>query len=172
MPSRLSSYYEMFVHLYNQVFTKEECMALIKYHNQNTSEIIQGGSTKFYQVSKHDSEVMKKLVDIGKKYMAYYPDCFPSKYAIEEPRIKKYDPGNMFDWHVDIKDASTCGRFISFLVYLNDDFEMGNTIFQDFSIAPKQGSVCIFPPMWMYRHKGDAPINNEKYIMSSYLRYV
>jgi prolyl 4-hydroxylase len=171
MPSRLASHYEMFVHLYNLVFTEDECKSFIDYHNSNESEIIQGGKTKFYQVETTDKTIMNKLIDIGKQYMSNYPDCFPTKYAIEKPRIKKYDIGDQFDWHVDIKDASTCGRFIAFLVYLNDDFEMGNTIFQDFQIRPKTGSVLIFPPMWMYRHKGDSP-SNVKYIMSSYLRYV
>ena len=61
--------------------------------------------------------------------------------------------------------------FITYLWYLNDVETGGNTIFRDFMIQPKRGSLLVFPPMWMFPHKGEPPISGSKYIMSTYLHY-
>jgi hypothetical protein len=29
----------------------------------------------------------------------------------------------------------------------------------------------MFPPLWMFPHKGESPISNPKYIISTYLHY-
>ena len=54
---------------------------------------------------------------------------------------------------------------------LNDVETGGNTVFKDFMIQPKKGSLLVFPPLWMFPHKGEPPISGPKYIMSTYLHY-
>ena len=65
----------------------------------------------------------------------------------------------------------SCSRFLSFLWYLNDVDEGGETIFNNKVVTPQKGRLVIFPPMWIFPHMGVEPISNTKYIMSSYLRY-
>ena len=55
--------------------------------------------------------------------------------------------------------------------YLNDVNEGGKTVFKDIEIQPKQGTLIVFPPLWMYPHKGEPPTSGSKYIMSTYLHY-
>jgi hypothetical protein len=55
--------------------------------------------------------------------------------------------------------------------YLNDVETGGETVFKDLIIQPKKGTLLIFPPLWMFPHKGNAPIGESKYIMSTYLHY-
>lgn len=162
-----------FVAFYENIFTKEECDTLIDLVETGDGIVIgDDNGTKFYQVNVDDVKIMNRLVGVGKTYMENWPNRFPDNYSIEQPRVKRYDPGDQFNWHVDVKDSSTCGRFISFLVYLNSNYKNGKTIFDAFKITPKDGGVLVFPPMWMYYHKGDVVKTNSKYIMSSYLRYV
>ena len=98
---------------------------------------------------------------------------FPTSHAFEEFRIKRYNVGGSerFDTHVDVLDYSTAKRFLSFFWYLNDVEEGGETVFKDLKIKPSKGKLVIFPPLWMYPHKGNPPISGSKYILSTYLHY-
>jgi hypothetical protein len=101
---------------------------------------------------------------------------FPSKYALEDARMKKYlnDDYEQFGWHTDVGDKPSSTRYLAMFVYLNDVDEGGETEFSntDFTIKPKCGTIVVFPPMWMYEHRGKKPISNAKYILSTYLHYV
>lgn len=135
----------------------------------------------FTEVSKESDEILgvhnhilKKIIELKKEYYDFIDDrCFPKKNAYEQIRIKRYLPNNnqAFDTHVDVIDHETSRRYISYLWYLNDVEEGGETIFKDIAISPETGKLVMFPPLWMYPHKGMEPISNPKYILTSYLHY-
>lgn len=109
-----------------------------------------------------------------KKYYAHVDSrVFPENHAFEQFRIKKYnsDGNDMFDTHVDVQDHASARRFLSFMWYLNDVDDGGETVFSDLTIKPTQGKLVIFPPLWMFPHKGNPPISGSKYIISTYLHY-
>ena len=105
--------------------------------------------------------------------IVYARTVFPQYYGIERFRIKRYNVGvnEAFNTHVDSMNLRSCPRFISFLWYLNDVEEGGQTLFHGKEVKPKKGRLVIFPPLWLFPHMGTEPISNTKYIMSSYLRY-
>jgi len=105
--------------------------------------------------------------------VVYSKTVFPKSYGIERLRIKRYntEANEAFNTHVDSMNLLSCPRFLSFLWYLNDVDEGGQTIFHGKEIKPKKGRLVIFPPLWLFPHMGTEPISNTKYIMSSYLRY-
>jgi hypothetical protein len=119
------------------------------------------------------SEILMTALD---KYKADVPECryFPEQLALEEFRVKRYvaDTGEQFNWHVDVGDNVSSKRYLSFLFYLNDNFEGGETIFDGTTIKPIKGSVLVFPPTWQYPHRGCPVSLGSKYIMSTYLNYV
>jgi hypothetical protein len=94
-------------------------------------------------------------------------------YAYEEFRIKKYnnDGQDAFDVHVDVMDHASAKRFLSFFWYLNDVEEGGETVFWNYKIQPKAGTLVVFPPMWMFPHAGNEPTSGPKYLLSTYLHY-
>jgi hypothetical protein len=98
---------------------------------------------------------------------------FPESHAFEQFRLKKYnnDGHDQFDVHVDVQDYASARRYLAFLWYLNDVQEGGDTVFKDFIVHPQRGRVLIFPPLWMFPHKGEPPISGPKYILSGYLHY-
>jgi hypothetical protein len=119
------------------------------------------------------SEILMTALD---RYKADVPECryFPEQLALEEFRVKRYvaDTGEQFNWHVDVGDNVSSKRYLSFLFYLNDNFEGGETIFDGTTIKPIKGSVLVFPPTWQYPHRGCPVSLGSKYIMSTYLNYV
>lgn len=118
--------------------------------------------------------LISKVFEYKRKYYEFIDDrCFPETHNFEQFRIKKYNPGgnDLFDTHVDVLDYNTARRFLSFLFYLNNVDDGGETIFTNLKIKPKMGSLLVFPPMWMFPHRGEPPISNTKYIMSVYLHY-
>jgi len=74
----------------------------------------------------------------------------------EELQVVKYKPGGYYRPHYDACDwrKENCDRFngdkgprfITFIIYLNDDFEGGETLFPniDKKIIPKRGKAAIF----------------------------
>lgn len=99
--------------------------------------------------------------------------CFPEKHNFEQFRIKRYVPNSneLFDTHVDVADYESARRFLSFFWYLNDVRDGGETEFVDLTIEPRKGRLVVFPPLWVFPHKGNEPISNPKYIISTYLHY-
>lgn len=120
------------------------------------------------------NEIIKKSFAYRDKYYEHVDKrVFPESHAFEQFRIKKYNPGgdDMFDTHVDVKDYSSARRYLAFFWYLNDVDEGGKTVFTGLSITPKKGTLIMFPPLWMFPHKGEPPVSGPKYILSGYLHY-
>ncbi len=87
-------------------------------------------------------------------------------------RIYKYSSGQRFKMHKDgsyIRNENE-KSFYTFLIYLNDDFEGGETEFENlFTVAPKKGSALVFyHPL---RHEGKTLINGLKYVLRTDVMY-
>ena len=99
----------------------------------------------------------------------------PKEYAMEGMKVKCYRPNGVdqFKMHVDVSDKASAGRFLSFLLYLNDSD--GGTEFPllNKTIAAQEGRLIMFPPLWTYPHAGQQPQDGRtKYILSTYLHYL
>ena len=59
------------------------------------------------------------------------------------------------------------------MFYLNDVKEGGETEFyhQKIKIKPKAGTLVLFPAGFTHTHKGNMPISNDKYIITTWLCY-
>ena len=177
------------IRVYDNVLDADTCSSLLDIFNQfsDSQEVIKNDrKPNFTQLnltllSKDSEEVgfihqhlIKKTFEYKKEYYKFIDErCFPEQHAFEQFRIKKYnnDGEDAFDCHVDVKDYSTARRYLSFLWYLNDVAEGGETVFKDLTIKPELGKLVIFPPLWMFPHIGKPPISNEKYILTTYLHY-
>ena len=162
------------------------CDDLISFFESNPKKhetFNNNGTPNFTQINltrnrEEKKDIHNKLIQIVFKhrneyYKHVHRDVFPDSHAFEEFRIKRYNTGgeDRFDTHVDVKDHSSARRFLSFFWYLNDVEEGGETEFDDLIIKPKKGTLVIFPPLWMFPHKGNPPISGTKYLLSTYLHY-
>lgn len=98
----------------------------------------------------------------------------PNSVKLDELTLKRYRPGGdeQFQLHFDsVYDRSN--RYLVFLWYLNDVQTGGETDFPAFGlkVRPQAGRLLIFPPYWMFQHRGLPPVSGDKYILSTYLLF-
>ena len=164
---------DFLVNLFEQVSDKQE-----KIINDRKPNFTQFNLTQNRELTEEVNQVHNHLIQKTFEYRNKYYEfvdkrVFPEQHAFEQYRIKRYTPNEneAFDTHVDVIDYETSRRFLSFFWYLNDVEIGGETQFKDLIIKPKKGKLVVFPPTWMFPHKGLDPISNQKYIISTYLHY-
>jgi prolyl 4-hydroxylase len=109
--------------------------------------------------------------------------------ALEPTQVLHYEVGQQFGMHVDFLDVSKPGqardvqehgqRGMTVLVYLNQDYEGGETAFPDlgFSFKGRKGDALMFwnlkesgEPDWRTRHIGTGPTRGVKWLLSQWIR--
>lgn len=179
-----------FIQVYDNCIEENICKELINFfennpnkhervENERVPNFTQFNITQNLNISQRINQLHNYLIEVVLYYKSKYynlmPDfCFPESHSFEQFRIKKYnnDGNDMFDEHVDVTDYLSSRRFLSLFWYLNDVDEGGETVFSDLTIKPQTGKLVIFPPLWMFPHKGNPPISNTKYLLSTYLHYM
>ena len=132
---------------------------------------------KFYEVI---SNKFSEYIEYLNKDLGYetYPNFFDEGYQIQKTCV-----GQSYQWH---HDATIDGRFAhlrarlyeygervaTFILYLNDDFDGGQTQFfndESCAIIPERGKLIFFPANNMYIHRGDVVTDGAKYIMTGWM---
>lgn len=96
-----------------------------------------------------------------------YSDMFSSKSKDYNMKLiyRFYDENDYYNWHID---SSKDGNFVlSIIIYLNDDFDGGETLFLNdkVKVKPKKGSVLVFPCDMRTIHKGTKVTSGTKKII-------
>lgn len=137
----------------------------INFNNHNNSEydILAGDnlSCKFLpSISKYLNEYLKKYSVLGKE-----------KFLIYDAKLKKIPIGGGFhSWHYENSGLQVSSRKLVVQLYLNTIEEGGETEFLYFNkrIKAKQGRLIIFPAAFTHTHRGNPPIGQDKYIISTW----
>lgn len=89
----------------------------------------------------------------------------------ERLRYYRYDKDQKFVWHLDgtVRPNDRLESFLTFMVYLNDDFEGGSTDFGWESVRPVQGMALAFPHR--LRHQGASVASGVKYVLRTDVMY-
>ena len=173
-----------FLYQFTDALDSEFCDELIQNFesSKNTLKRNDGGTPNFTElnISSHNKNLSQKVEQITKQCYDLYCHVihpyggFHGDFEFEGIAIKKYQSNSddRFDDHVDVSTLGSSHRFLSFLFYLNDNFTGGRTVFHpNHVVAPIKGSVLVFPPYWMYPHRGEKVDTGNKYIMSVYLNW-
>lgn len=149
-----------------------------RYDNNGTPNFTQLNLTQYFSEYAIHKEICSYILNAVSLYNNKINGVrLPTIYSYEQIRIKKYnnDGKDLFDWHTDSTNIKTCKRFLALFWYLNTVQEGGSTDFiafdENWSIKAEVGKLVVFPPNWIYFHKGNPPISNEKYLLSTYLHY-
>jgi len=104
----------------------------------------------------------------------YVPDMLVGHRALgvnERFRYYRYDPGQTFRWHrygyFQRKNGERSR--LTFMVYLNDDFERGETRFEDKLIRPTRGMALVFAHHLL--HERVEVRRGRKYVMRTDVMY-
>lgn len=87
----------------------------------------------------------------------------------ESYSILKYGVGQFFVNHID--DHKNYPRRVSWVYYINDDYEGGEIEFPRFNISykPKAGDLLLFPSSYVYNHSVKEVTSGERYAIVSWL---
>lgn len=102
------------------------------------------------------------------KFLFLKGDLFAKDFLISKYRQNT----GKYIYHNDFSYSEKSARVITFLWYLNDIEEGGETIFWDnYKIKPESGKLILFPATWTYPHTGKIPISSNKYIITGWLEH-
>lgn len=119
--------------------------------------------------NKKINEVNQYLEKVGYGILSqYYRDC-PLVKSYHSPNgsigsamtYRLYNKNDQYNWHTDTTDGFRL--LVSLIIYLNDDFKGGETLFLNdrLKIKPNKGSVLMFPCGPYFVHKS-TPIKSGK----------
>lgn len=171
----------------DKVFSAQECQQLIDFSHQFNYEVAP------ITVSRTASEVQLEYRNnqriiyddaifaekIFAKIKAYLPE-FLFKWQIrglnERFRFYLYENGQTFKPHYDgnYEVSYWHSSQLTLLIYLNEDFDGGETIFysesRPCSIKPKMGQILIFEHRQL--HEGAPVLAGKKYVLRTDVMYV
>ena len=121
----------------------------------------------------------QRAAELWQRVRPFVPPRFKKKWQPvglnERLRFYRYDPGQQFDWHRDgcFERANGERSFFTFMIYLNEGFEGGETSFLDkgqpvhafepFAVSPRTGMALLFHhPI---AHKGEPVLRGRKYVL-------
>lgn len=98
-------------------------------------------------------------------------DGAPAVGLFDHFRFYRYDVGERFNKHKDgrIRLTAEIASRWTFLLYLNDDFEGGETEFEDLTVLPRRGAALCF--RHELRHKGCPVTQGRKYVLRTDVLY-
>lgn len=106
------------------------------------------------------------------EYISRFPILKYKQLGIIESKAQKTPAGGGFhDWHHEASDGQLSDRWLAYTLYLNDDFEGGETefLYQNTRIKPVAGRCSVFPCGFLHTHRGNPPINGTKYILTGWV---
>ena len=117
---------------------------------------------------------LKDYVDIVQTCYAMYAETYKILHDFElqalNVAVQKTEPGQGYHrWHCE--QAKYSHRVAACMMYLNDDFEGGETefLYQSRRIIPKRGQFLIWPATYTHAHRGNPPLSGKKYITTSWI---
>ena len=162
-------------------FTVRECDDYILWSEQSGYEAAKvqlDGKQVMMKNVRNNSRITftdQQLADrIWEKIRPYVIPRFGNSTAIglnELFRFYKYEPGQRFKKHIDgsyIRNETEASYF-TLMIYLNDDFEGGETTFDSHTIVPKRGQALVFEHT--RRHAGEPILSGVKYVLRTDIMY-
>ena len=185
-----------FVGIFKNAFTKEFCEGVIKHYENMVSS--GHGKTRFefenvLKTYKDDTQVFDDQVDYvplrestkefnklfwGKFYPIYEQEysCLKEsdRHANYAFKIQKTKIGGGYHvWHYESGSREYSHRLLTWILYLNDVQEGGETefLYQHMRVKPEQGTLVIWPAAFTHTHRGNPPLSNEKYIVTGWTEF-
>ena len=179
-----------FISVYDNSFTSDECEEYIKlvehyisngvitkedraYHNTDHF-CINFNNDISYNILSGDNlsmEFLPKIKDYVGEYLKKFSVLSQEKLLIYDTKAKKIPIGGGFhNWHFENTGLQVCARKLVIQLYLNTIEEGGETEFLYINkrIKAEQGRLIIFPAAFTHTHRGNPPIGQDKYIVSTW----
>ena len=93
-------------------------------------------------------------------------------YSLNNKVQKTPAGGGYHVWHDELGETiSEADRMLVWMLYLNDDFEGGETefLYQKKRLQPSPGTIVIWPAQWTHQHRGNMVLSGNKYIITGWV---
>ena len=116
------------------------------------------------------SEYLYNAID---DYMNHYGTLRKRHVYSNFNKVQKTPPGGGYHvWHDELGESvQHSDRTLVWMLYLNDDFEGGETefLYQKKRVQPSPGTIVIWPAQWTHQHKGNMVLKGYKYIVTGWI---
>ena len=170
IPDECEYYINLVEHyISNGVITKEDRA----YHNTDHFSINFNNDVS-YNILSGDNlsmEFLPKIKDFVGDYLKKFSVLGQEKLLIYDTKAKKIPiAGGFHSWHYENTGLQVSARKLVIQLYLNTIEEGGETEFLYINkrIKAKQGRLIIFPAAFTHTHRGNPPIGQDKYIVSTW----
>ena len=177
---------EDFIREYPKAVSREFCRGVIDYFewcHQNNKTYERNETTKLFKNDISTSLQPTNYWEINfiKEHLggyieefnrSFWNECYPAyvkdidiinslgEHTIFTYKVQKTVPsGGYHVWHSEHSKLHQC-RIGTYILYLNDVVEGGETefLYQRKRIAPREGSLVIFPASYTHTHRGNPPL--------------
>ena len=183
----MASEFEL-IRRYTGAFSAEECDEYINYidlfdknseltHDKRTSSYVDHKSVNccfHYDLPAYSylsEEIIPRFKPCVEEYLETFTILNGQQFLVYDLKVKKIPIGGGFHaWHHENGSVTYCQRQFVIQLYLNDDFEGGETefLYQNRRERPIKGDVLIFPAGFTHTHRGNPPIGGDKYLITSW----
>ena len=179
-----------FVVRYRGAFSRKECADLVEYidylDNNNllfydterlhqvdnkTINVNNGFNLDVTAASRISQQILPNMKVCIDEYVNMFSLLQQSEFAVLDCKLKKIPAGGGFhSWHYENGSYISAPRSFVIQVYLNDEFEGGETefLYQNLREEAITGDVIIFPAGFTHTHRGNPPIGGTKYIATTW----
>ena len=173
---------------YRGAFSSDDCKKIVDYINTfEKNKLLVHDKDNLHQVdhkttnlsygyhfptsSKISQDIIPNFEPCVNEYMEAFSILKQCQFLIYDLKLKKIPMGGGFhSWHFENGSVSYSQRTFVIQLYLNDDFEGGETefLYQNRREEAKTGDVLIFPCGYTHTHRGNPPIGGIKYLVTSW----
>ena len=176
------------IEIYEKVFSAADCRWFInQFHELEKQSImvktpydshkldhIETNLSQFYNLpasSSIGSRFFNRLIPFLKEYSTTYSILGNIPLLYYDVKTKKIPPGAGYhDWHFESSELVSSSRVTVVQLYLNTINEGGETefLYMNKRVTAVEGRVVVFPAAYPYTHRGNPPIGQTKYILTSW----
>ena len=150
--------------------------------NQKADTSVNHESLLVHNILRDREDILMKNVSshVLKYIEQYETGMFNRPFGNEYPishdgwKIQKTRPSEGYHvWHCENGGLDVSSRFLFWILYLNDIDEGGETEFIHLSerVAPKAGRILIAPAYFTHAHRGNPPLDGDKYIATGWMSH-
>lgn len=191
---------ENFIRQYDGVVSDQNCDDLIHFfevsaqHTKYTRNDVSKVSDTAVAITPWDRQSLiyntacPPVIGAHEEFMQNFWQCFEnyklefqtvdldsSQLSIFDFKMQRTRPGEGYHiWHHE-KTAHASGnrRCLTWILFLNDVDDGGELefIYYHQRVKPKKGTLILFPVSFTHTHRGNPPLNNDKYIATGWVEY-
>lgn len=186
-----------FIQIYKKAFSDEFCKKVIDYFNvaeEGGFILSRQDHDKVPKIDKQDNAAFIPQfplhhtdIDLMNEFTrVFWGHCYKqyaekfdilatfAQHKSYTMKIQKTEPGQGYHvWHSEITGRDNSNRLLTWTVYLNDEFDAGETefLYQQYRYKPQKGDCIIFPTSYTHTHRGNPPIGGTKYIITGWVEF-